>query len=140
MERIGGVMYQKVRSGQVYTRQKALNEMIDVAERLLTASGRPLLAGARSLNYLAKQAGVRDKPPFSDDFLMVLESDCQDLPVFDDFRVRCSDAHLSEREPIMKDIADRVQATVRQKCIEILSLYHKKDLVELESELIDELH
>jgi hypothetical protein len=134
-------MYQKVRSSEAYARQKALNEIIEIAESLLTATGRTVLAGACSLHYLSGQAGVRDKPPFSDDFLMCLASDCDGLPVFDDFRTLCSDGHLSEQEPVIQDIADQVQERVRHKCHEILALYqfHKKDLDLLECELVDEL-
>ena len=133
-------MYQKVRSSDAYARQKALNEIIEIAESLLTAAGRPILAGACNLHYLSGQAGVSDKPPFSDDFLMGLASDCDGLPVLDDFRALCSDGHLSEHEPVIQDFADQAQEGVRTKCREILALYQtqKKDLGRLESELIDE--
>lgn len=48
-------MYQKPLSGVEYALREDINEMLDVAEELLTATGRAVLVGACNLHYLAEK-------------------------------------------------------------------------------------
>ncbi len=116
-------MYQKPLSGRKYAYHETLNELIDVAEELLTSTGRSVLVGACNLHYLSCVTGARELPPFDDYFFVGVESECHALPIFDDFRLLCSVGHLERNEAHINDYADLVQETVRQKCREILSMY-----------------
>ncbi|MDP3510220.1 MAG: hypothetical protein Q8T09_19775 [Candidatus Melainabacteria bacterium] len=130
-------MYQKPLSGQEYALHRNINEMLDIAEELLTATGRQILVGACNLHYLSSVTNERERPPFDDLFFVGVASECDDLPIFDDFRICCSAEHLQSCELRINDYADQVQQTVRQKCREILAKYERTDLDLLECELND---
>lgn len=130
-------MYQKPLSGKEYALRENINEMLDVAEELLTATGRAVLIGACNLHYLSCVTGARELPPFDDFFFVGIESECHDLPIFDDFRRLCSAGHLQRSESRINGYADLVQEKVRQKCREILAKYERTDLDLLECELND---
>mgnify|MGYP003394472314 CR=1 FL=1 len=130
-------MYQKPLSGKEYALRENINEMLDVAEELLTATGRAVLIGACNLHYLSCVTGEREKPPFDDNFFAFLESDCHELPIFDDFRLLCSAGHLQRSEAWISELAGLKQEKVRQKCREILAKYERTDLDLLECELND---
>lgn len=131
-------MYQKPLSGQEYALRENINEMLDVAEELLTATGRQILVGACNLHYLSSVTNERERPPFDDLFFVGVASECDDLPIFDDFRRLCSAGHLQRSEARINGYADLVQEKVRQKCREILAKYERTDLDLLECELNDE--
>ena len=130
-------IYQKPLSGDEYWERRNINEMLDVAEELLTATGRAVLVGACHLHYLSCVTGARELPPFDDYFIVGIESECHGLPIFDDFRLLCSPGHLQRSESSINEFADLVQDELRQKCREILAKYERTDLDLLECELND---
>lgn len=130
-------LYQKPLSGDEYSLRRNINEMLDVAEELLTATGRAVLVGACNLHYLSCVTGARELPPFDDYFFVGIESECHELPIFDDFRRLCSPGHLQRSESHINEYADLVQDELRQKCKEILAKYERTDLDLLECELND---
>lgn len=109
-------------------------EMLDVAERLLTASGRELLVGMCNMHHLSCLSGLRDEPPFDDYFFAGIESDCHELPIYDSFRRLCSPGHLERSESRINDLADHVQVELRQKCREILARFEPDNPLWLERE------
>lgn len=96
-------------------------EMLDLAEYLLTASGRKLLIGACNMHHLLCLTGLNEQSPFNDYFFSGIESDCHEFPLFDDFRRLCSPGHLERSEVRINELADHVQVELRQKCLAILA-------------------
>ncbi|GEM_PF-2304476 len=117
-----------------------ISEMLDVAEQLLTASGRELLVGVCTMHHLSCLSGLRDESPFDDFFFAGIESDCHELPIYDDFRLLCSPGHLERCESRINHLADLVQVELQRKCRELLARFEPENPLWREDESSSELN
>jgi hypothetical protein len=134
------IMYSNIQKSEKYQQQKQINGLVELAEILPQRKGRQLVAGTCQLYYLLQMVVDWDDSLLSDFELIGFESDCHDLPVFDDFRQRCSPEYLAGQEKAIEAMGERAKTIVEDKCSQILSRFQSKDLQILECEIADELH
>jgi hypothetical protein len=132
-------MYYKIKSSEKYRHQELVNELLDLCETLPGLKGRSLIAATCELYFALQHLVDSDDELLADRTLMGFESECHNLPIFNDFRNLCSAEHLARSEPAIQQMAELAGSIVREKCALVVSRFERKDLGILECEIADEL-
>ncbi len=98
--------------------EEAIQAIVLLARDIL-AGRYQILKGVCELYYLCQYGRVSLDEPF-DTNLRFIESDCQGLPLFDDFRAKCSSEYLERQEPNIRQFEEAVKNEVIEICNVIL--------------------
>lgn len=105
--------------------EDAIQAIVSLAKDIL-AGRYQILKGACELYFLCQYARVSLDEPF-DTNLRFIESDCQGLPLFDDFRAKCSSEYLERQESNIRQFEEAVKNEVIEICNVILRMFSTSD-------------
>lgn len=95
-----------------------LARILKLAQTLPDLTGRQFLLAACEMHFLLQSAS--DAPEDVRSTFILLESDCHDLPIYEEFRALCSPVYLEEKEVSMIRLADAYKADVRANCNKLI--------------------